>query len=66
MYIQGSALLDRVRQRMGTTAYWRAMRDYVAAHRYGIATTKPLLDTLDAHTSLDLRSMFASRFPSIY
>jgi len=66
IYIQGSSLLDRVRQRMGTTAYWRAMRDYVAAHRYGIATTKSLLDTLDAHTSLDLRSMFASRFPSIY
>jgi hypothetical protein len=66
IYIQGSALLDRARQRMGTTAYWRAMRDYVAAHRYGIATTKSLLDTLDAHTSLDLRAMFAPRFPSIY
>jgi hypothetical protein len=66
IYVQGALLLDRVRQRMGTTAYWRAMRAYVAANRYGIATTKSLLATLDANTPFDLRPTFAPRFPSIY
>jgi hypothetical protein len=66
IYIQGSAFLDSIRRKMGTTGYWRAMRDYVAAHRFGLGSTPTLLNNLDAHTLLDLRPAFARRFPRFY
>ncbi len=66
IYIQGSAFLDGIRRRMGTTIYWRAMRDYVAAHRFGLGSTPALLNNLDAHAALDLRPTFARRFPRFY
>ena len=66
IYIQGSAVLDWVRSKMGTTSYWRAMRDYVAAHRFGLGSTPALLNNLDAHSSYDFRAAFARRFPRFY
>jgi hypothetical protein len=66
IYIQGSAVLDWVRSKMGTTNYWRAMRDYVAAHRFGLGSTPALLSNLDAHSSYDFRAAFARRFPRFY
>lgn len=66
IYVQGSAFLDSVRLRMGNAAYWRAMRDYVAAHRFGIGSTRALLDALMEHASVDLRPMLRARFPSLY
>jgi hypothetical protein len=66
IYIQGSAVLDWVRSKMGTTNYWRAMRDYVAAHRFGLGSTPALLSNLDAHASYDFRAAFARRFPRFY
>jgi hypothetical protein len=66
IYIQGSAVLDWVRRKMGTTNYWRAMRDYVAAHRFGLGSTPALLSNLDAHSSYDFRTAFARRFPRFY
>jgi hypothetical protein len=66
IYIQGSAFLDGIRRRMGTSNYWHAMRDYIAAHRFGLGSTPALLSNLDAHTALDLRPAFARRFPSFY
>ena len=66
VYVQGSTFLDGIRKRMGTTAFWTAVRGYVAAHRLGIATTRDLLAAIDAGTSLDLRALFHTRFPSLY
>jgi aminopeptidase N len=67
IYIQGGNLLDTARQRMGSSAYWTAVRGYIAAHRNGIATTQSLLQALDAGTPLNLgTTLFAPRFPSIY
>jgi hypothetical protein len=66
IYVQGTLLLEEVRKRMGTTTYWRAMRHYVDAHRFGISSTRALLANLQAHTSVDLRPVFAARFPSLY
>jgi hypothetical protein len=52
---------------MGSTRFWAAIRDYLATNRFKIATTKTLLETLDAHTPLDLgATRFRTRFPSIY
>jgi aminopeptidase N len=66
VYIQGGAFLDYVRRRMGNAAFWRAMRGYVAEERYGIARTQDLLGALDAATALDLRTLYARRFPRLY
>jgi hypothetical protein len=66
VYIQGGNLLDDARKKMGSSAFWMAVRGYIAANRYGIVGTVTLLDALDAATPLDLRaSMFKSRFPRL-
>ena len=67
VYIQGGNLLDAARDRMGSTAFWAALKGYVTTHRYGISTTRTLLDALDAATPKDLgATLFAPRFPSLY
>jgi len=66
IYVQGSLLLQQVHDRMGDAAYWRAMRDYIAARRFGIGSTAALLTNLQAHTTVNLRPILAPRFPSLY
>jgi hypothetical protein len=66
IYIQGGNVLDDARKAMGSTAFWAGMRDYLAHYRFRIGGTKALLDTLDAHTPLDLAARLRSRFPSLY
>jgi hypothetical protein len=66
IYIQGGNFLDDLRKRMGSTAYWNALRDYVASNRFKVVATKTLLQTLDDHTSLDLVPRFEPRFPGLY
>jgi hypothetical protein len=67
IYIQGGNLLDTARQQMGSTAFWAALEVWADANRYRIATTKSLLDELDAATPLDLgKTLFAPRFPRLY
>jgi hypothetical protein len=67
IYIQGGNLLDDARRKMGSTAFWAALRGYVAANRGRIVTNATLLHALDAGTPLDLgRTLFALRFPRIY
>ena len=67
VYIQGGNLLDAARRRMGSSAFWAALRGYVVAHRGGLSTTKALLRALDDATPLDLgATLFAARFPRLY
>jgi hypothetical protein len=66
IYIQGGNLLDATRKKMGSTAFWTALRSYVAEHRHRLAPTKTLLDWLDDATSQDLSQTFAPRFPRLY
>jgi hypothetical protein len=66
VYIQGGNLLNQVRLKMGSTLFWRTLREYVAAHRYGIVTTPTLLKTLDDATPVDLSPMLRPRFPRFY
>lgn len=67
VYIQGGNLIDAARHAMGSTAFWGALKSYVAAHRYGLVSNATLLDALDAATSKDLaKLLFAKRFPRIY
>jgi hypothetical protein len=67
IYIQGGNLLDAARVKMGSTAFWAALRGWVDANRFRIATTQSLLQALDAATPIDLGStLFAPRFPRLY
>ena len=67
IYIQGGNLLDTARQKMGSTAFWAALRGYIAANRDEISTTQGLLQALDDATPIDLgTTLFAPRFPRIY
>ena len=36
VYIQGGNLLNEARRRMGSTAFWSALRKYVVANRFGL------------------------------
>jgi len=67
IYIQGGNLLDAARREMGSTAFWGALRSYIAEHRYGLSSNKTLLAWLDDATPIDLAAkLFGSRFPKIY
>jgi hypothetical protein len=67
VYIQGGNVIDAARHAMGATAFWAALRGYVDDQRFGLATTKALLDALDDGTPKDLgKLLFAARFPSLY
>ncbi len=66
VYIQGGNLINEARRRMGSTAFWSALRKYVADHRYGLVPTSTLLKALDDGTPVDLSKLFAPRFPSYY
>ncbi len=66
IYIQGGNLLNEARRRMGSTAFWTALRKYVADHRYGLVGTTTLLKALDEGTPVDLSRLFAPRFPKYY
>ena len=67
IYIQGGNLIDAARKQMGSTAFWRALRAYVADHRYGLVSNRTLLQALDDGTPLDLgERLFGPRFPKIY
>jgi aminopeptidase N len=66
IYVQGGLLLDQVRRQMGTNRFWAAIKTYLTDNRYGIASTKILLDTLQQGTSINLAPLLRSRFPSLY
>jgi hypothetical protein len=51
---------------MGSPAYWAAIRRYISAYSHGLGGTKLLLEALDAGTTLDLRPLYAPRFPSLF
>jgi hypothetical protein len=68
IYVQGGLLLDDVRGRIGTNRYWKTMAAFVEAHRFELATTRDLLDALEAASpkGVKLRPLFRERFPSQY
>jgi aminopeptidase N len=66
VYIQGGNLIDDVRRKMGGTAFWRALRGYIADSRFELSRTQDLLTALDDGTSLNLRPIFEKRFPRYY
>ncbi|MGZ8528745.1 MAG: hypothetical protein ACXWWR_08110, partial [Candidatus Limnocylindrales bacterium] len=65
IYVQGGRVLSQLRRRMGSTAFWAGIRDYLATNRFGLGGTRLLLETLDAHTPLNLLPSLRPRFPRL-
>jgi hypothetical protein len=51
---------------MGSTLFWKTLKEYVAARRFKLVSTPTLLKTLDDATPIDLSKTFAPRFPRFY
>ena len=65
VYVQGALYLDAYRRDVGDAAFWRGVRDYYAAFRFGMGGTRQLLDALDAASGRD-GARHAARFPRLY
>ena len=66
VYIQGGIVLDDLRERVGTTRFWAAIRGYIEASRFGLGGTRQLLDAITAASAADLLPLLRARFPSLY
>jgi hypothetical protein len=64
--VQGGRLLDDIRRRMGTKAFWAAMASYVEANRLRLAGTRQLMEALRAASPVDLLPLIRPRFPTLY
>jgi aminopeptidase N len=66
VYIQGGNVLDEIRKRIGTDAFWAAIRGYLEANQFGLAGTHQLLEALRAASPVDLLPSLQARFPSLF
>jgi hypothetical protein len=66
IYVQGGLLLEQVRARMGAGSFWAALRAYLEEHKGGLATTRDLLEALEAGSDVTLEPLLRGRFPSLY
>jgi hypothetical protein len=66
IYVQGSAFLNKLRQDMGSSAFWGVVRTFWHDHRYQIVTTKQLLDAFKAKAGNWVLPRYRDRFPSLY
>jgi hypothetical protein len=64
IYVQGVAYLDRYRDTVGNTKFWRGLANYYARYRHRLGGTRQLLDALDASSGVDYPH--EQRFPSLY
>ena len=58
VFYKGTEFLNAVRAAMGSGEFFAALRDYLAAHRYGMTTTRQLLDHLEAWNAADLLPLY--------
>ena len=65
VYVQGGRLLDGERRRVGNARFFRALRGYVAAHRFGFGSTRGLIAALDGVDPRNLAAAWRSRFPRV-
>jgi hypothetical protein len=66
VHVQGGRVLDELRRRMGSGAFWAALRAYLTEYRDDIGGTRQLLEALRAGTEVNLLPILRSRFPTLY
>jgi len=65
IYVDGANVLNSVRLKIGSSAFFRGLRAYVADHRFGFGSTAALIEHLDATTTRDLAHELLGRFPRL-
>jgi hypothetical protein len=58
VFYKGTEFLSAVRATMGGEDFFAALRDFLATHRYGMTTTRALLDHLEAWNPADLLPLY--------
>lgn len=58
VFYKGTEFLNAVRFAMGDGDFFSALRDYLDSHRYGMTTTRELLDHLDAWNAAELLPIY--------
>jgi len=58
VFYKGTEFLNAVRAAMSDSEFFAALRDYLAAHRFGMTTTRQLLDHLEAWNAADLLPIY--------
>jgi hypothetical protein len=58
VFYKGTEFLNAVRSTMGRRAFFAAVRAYIADHRYGLTTTRGLLDYLQSRTDANLLPLY--------
>jgi hypothetical protein len=58
VFYQGTAFLRQVEAAMGRSAFFAALRGFLADRRHDVVTTRQLLDHLDASTTADLVPLY--------
>lgn len=69
VYVQGANFLDRLRDDMGNTRFWDALRDYWREHRWEFGGTYELLEALRGPAQaagVNVGPRYSSRFPTLY
>lgn len=68
IYVQGGLLLDDLRARIGSKRFWAAIAGFLTAHRFQIATSRELLDAIEAAApaNVHLQPLLETRFPRLY
>jgi aminopeptidase N len=58
VYDRGAMTLQALREKVGDSAFFRIMRDWIVAHRYGNATTRDFIRLAEHDSGRDLRHFF--------
>jgi aminopeptidase N len=58
VFYKGTEFLNAVRAAMGRPAFYAALRAYIRDHRYGLITTRGLLDYLRSRTDANLLPLY--------
>jgi hypothetical protein len=59
VFYKSTEFLNAVRGAMGNDAFFAALRDFIATHRYGLVTGRELLEYLAARSEADLGPIYA-------
>lgn len=66
VFYKGTEFLNALRGAMGDDAFFAAMRDFLAANRYGLITARTLLDHLEGWNGADLATIYAAYLGGYY
>ena len=58
MFYKGTEFLNKVRNAMGRGAFFSALRSYIAANRYGLISTRGLLDFMQSRSDTSLQPLY--------